>query len=249
MVAVLDVPEPPTKPEESGVFDATQPDAGPVQVLPYSPLGSDPVPSEDGEGPLSPDMQGVLVQADDMTDDVHTWPQGTRHLPVLEDGEMSQYGYYVPNDPADPTASRIVLNPNADSPLFILLHEQGHYFDNAIIGGDAGMGTETGATVLDDWRAAVHGTDNYRQLVRLRDNARANGLETADYYDYVLSEPELWARSYSQYIASEADVPAIDEELNFLANVASVPTQWPEAEFDPIGQAVEAIFEHYGLEA
>ena len=102
---------------------------------------------------------------------------------------------------------------------------------------------------LRGWLNAVQSTPTYQRLQGLT-GAAGYGWARPSMVNYLLSKHELWARSYSQYIAVKSQDPQALAELRKLqtqsASTHGYPTQWSDEEFKPIEAAFDALFEALG---
>src|SRR5262245_55706975 len=58
---------------------------------------------------------------------------------------------------------------------------------------------------------------------------------------YMLTNEEVWARAYSQFIAERSGDPLLLEQLNTALNTGT-GRQWTTDDFKPIGAAIETLF-------
>ena len=187
-------------------------------------------------------VKRAIASVDELTASAHKWPDNIRDVPVYEASGTSEFGYYSPVLADYPHPSKVVLNASTENPEFVLLHEQGHFFDNAVMGGDRVMRTELGpasSSELADWRTAVYDSAAYKDLTASRD-ALFSWDPKREYLDYLASDSELWARSYSQHLANKGGLKLIDGETTLF--------QWADDDFAPIAKEIEKIFEMFGLE-
>jgi hypothetical protein len=156
------------------------------------------------------------------------------------------------------------------TPRITTAHEIGHFIDDQWLsqlhGGPKSRLVGTAALdspALEAWRQAVAGSRSYARLLELRKMAdarqsvsvtRADGTvvsmrPSGQYIDYLLKSNEVFARSYSQYIATRANSPKWREELDHTRTVeydAYQATQWDDDDFAPIAEAFDALFREIG---
>ena len=138
--------------------------------------------------------------------------------------------------------------------LFSITHEYGHALDNQLAEGlmrgranryaselalVPGGGTESKA-VADAWREwhnAVANSENIRTAL-----TRYNPQWAKTYY---LTDREVWARSYSQYMANRLGGQTLDGLRMYQR--FSPGYQWSDLDFTPVGKAVEGVLRAYGL--
>jgi hypothetical protein len=102
-----------------------------------------------------------------------------------------------------------------------------------------------------DWLTAVGNSDACRELLRiatrpetfvvvLDDGTAVEVFEDPNHAAYTLTAPEVFARSYCQFIATESGHPVLTEELG-RALENHYPEQWRPDEFEPIARAVAGL--------
>jgi hypothetical protein len=170
---------------------------------------------------------------------------------VLEDNTPSDW---LAGFKADKDRAYLFLNQDQSANVFELLHEFGHGvlaygfgdFDNTKIATDP---------IFASWRTAICGSQAYQWLESLQGKKivqveaffetkyrRVNQDDVA----YFLRWQELFARSYTQYIALVSG----DKELLWAVARASnsatrkllYTSQWQDTDFDQIFDALEALF-------
>jgi ribosomal protein S18 acetylase RimI-like enzyme len=116
---------------------------------------------------------------------------------------------------------------------------------------------------LHEWFEAVQASPEVEQL------SSAAMMEMAT-HKYLLSPSELWARSFAQWVASRGDSPRMQEWLRSTQNLSpkmtqtvkdwkgeerqievdrpkySLYRQWSEENFEPIGAAMDRMFDRLG---
>ena len=141
------------------------------------------------------------------------------------------------------TAQGIGISPAGPNPELTLLHEIGHFLDHQSLGNRGGFASIR-HPLLVDWRLAVDATETVRRLRQAQiDSGWTDSMTGAS--RYLLEYPELWARSYAQYIAiMTADVQLFDQ-INQIRAQHDRPfnlSPWPDLEFVPIQHAIDALF-------
>ena len=62
-----------------------------------------------------------------------------------------------------------------------------------------------------------------------------------------MSAPEIWARSYAQYVAIQSTDPKLTDGLEAIKSARSENRldyllHWEDNDFDPIAEAIERVF-------
>jgi hypothetical protein len=153
----------------------------------------------------------------------------------------------------DGRAVDIRISRLADTPDFTLAHEVGHWLDHSALGSRSGrFASLSGSSPRPDvpeiaeWYDAIHNTRAYRELHKMP--AAYSRTRT-----YMLKTEELWARSYSQWVA----VRSGDDVL--LAQLAShrvrpasghyIAQQWDDDDFEPLLGIFDRLFATAGFRA
>jgi len=183
-------------------------------------------------------------------------------LPVKRSGTTRRSGGYA-SSRARGTPKWIELSARGDTPGLSMAHEVGHFLDHQAIDKRGAYASET-SPLLGGWRDATHASDAYRRLKALSgagplaqvDITRPDGSKESVEYrvdrrwvQYALQDRELFARSYAQYVANRGGVSLLQKELG--AERASdlhqrYPSQWDDADFEPIAGALDALFRGLG---
>jgi len=127
------------------------------------------------------------------------------------------------------------------------IHEIGHFLDLGGLGNNIRSGSLTSPD-MQPWRDAVAKSEAFRLL---REKQASNtSPRLAQYFNYMLSTKEAWARSYAQYIAEKSVNPQLLAELDILrAGNHALPANtfhWSEADFKPIREEIDALFKLKG---
>lgn len=187
-------------------------------------------------------VKGYVDDALAAIDSVHTdgtLPQTT----VNGDMRGTRYlGFYSSSE------DLVAVSSTGPWPRLTAAHEFGHMLDYKGIPG-AGA-TSLGASATDNpmhgWWTAITSTEAYKQLLDvaplLPPRARA----------YVLNPKELWARSYAQFIATEAGDATLGAELDAMlahqvnAKRRLIPLQWQPDDFTVVAEAIQALIVDLG---
>lgn len=149
---------------------------------------------------------------------------------------------------ADTGPYEIEMNSAGTHPELSLLHEVAHFLEwQAIPKGVLGPRNFGDDSLFSRWLFVVSRTLTVQRLSALRDQqpeASTSFQEAA----YALRPVELWARAYSQYVAREADVSVLYQQIA-AENRAAAGTivdgiYWPWDEFAPVQEAMQALFRH-----
>jgi hypothetical protein len=157
---------------------------------------------------------------------------------------MGREGYYDPRPPFG-----VAVGVHAKRPRLTMLHEIGHFLDHHGLGGGSTLASGAlGDVRLDPWRHAAMGSQAVQEL-RRRESLRA-GTADAAYIAYLLRYPELWARSYAQFVATRGGDPVLMAELDArrepIPGVEYLPRHWDDADFIPIAAEIESLFRGLG---
>ncbi len=203
-------------------------------------------------GAPSPGISRAIRAAVSAVDGVHNVRRLAFTVPVVGDAAMLEGGKYrwdmVTGKPID-----IRLNPRGDHPELTAVLEIGHLLDHQAI-GVAGEFASIAHPRLAGWRKAVDSTRVVRRLEDLRDAGSipyhfADGVvrqvKVERIAGYMLEQPELFSRSYAQFIStSSGDVRIRSQIEGFLRpeNPSSVvPCFWEEGDFDHVSKALESL--------
>ena len=150
----------------------------------------------------------------------------------------------------------ILISPTTPHPHMTFAHETGHYIDDWGFGVE-GWASEESAT-MHKWREAVKGSDAFGELndrkinpdkyvTRIKKDGKTFRLSTPEkYLDYTQQEREVWARSYSQYVAEKSTSSALKSELSTMLSEQKLPLQWQADDFAPIKDAIDEVFKERG---
>jgi len=152
-------------------------------------------------------------------------------------------------------AVKIALNHRSPHPEFTLAHEIGHFIDHKGLPGSY-MSSEY-HPALEKWRKTVEASPEVQWIQQLYDGKSTVVVEGNIYripkkhLSYLLRKREIWARSYAQWIAKKSgDTRLLDQlkdEINQDAKrEIPLPGQWRDENFEPIAEAIEALFKEMG---
>lgn len=193
-----------------------------------------------------------IKKATDLIDEVHgdgILPE----IPVVSNGEKKRNGFY---SSSAGKAVKVAVSRYGSHPELTALHEIGHFMDHqGIIQGK--FASEV-SKEFNDWRDAVANSAAIKQLSKLQyqktgkivvDGIEKEYIVPRKYVKYLLSQKEIWARSYAQFITVKSgDVKLMKQLDSIRDNLASklFPSQWTDDDFEPISQAIEKLFKVLG---
>lgn len=175
---------------------------------------------------------------------VHTIPNGLPHVPIVTaDPRVKHMGAYFPG------RSQIEIRAGGPTVQLTTVHEIGHYLDHRLLGTST-KSFETDHLTRDTtktWLRAVQGTPEVRRLQEIL--AEADGPLEA-HVRYLLEPGELWGRAYAQWVAVRSGDKALQAGVEHWLRDSSPWTsarQWGSTEFEPVADAIDAIFREKGL--
>ena len=214
--------------------------------------------ARDGVAPIGPALR-VVQPPDDEWDDsafhrairaiskVH----GEGALPTtdvvrLTDPGAGRFGTYLQSESRTVTPS-ILLRSDSPVPNLVPVHETAHLLDNFGFRepslGDFNESSRLGGA-FSEVLAAAFDSPTLRRLAPLR--------ESSPSVEVALEPAEVWARSYTQFIAEQSGDDALMDELEGIRSgefrSAGVPPHfaWGADEFLPIGRAINDLFQRLG---
>lgn len=257
-------------PREQGIVDlVAEPDLAPAGPGPAIPAGGRAVGDAlASDGMLPTWATGPRDHVAGVIDSLHG--DGVlSDLPIrsIPDGD-SAGGHFMPGQGS---GLEIALNRawTNDEGLaeFGLAHEVGHWLDFEALGPqsravdeavDLAWGTVVPDRPLNAVMRAIRGSAaaqdvkagiaRYAALADTDTANRAQWMGYARYADYLNDPRELWARAYSQWVATRSQDPVLLAGLRrFTASqLPSMPAQWTDDDFAPIGDAIDQLMAAYG---
>lgn len=178
--------------------------------------------------PLYRELARALAAADA----VHLLRSDLEPVPVRPTATTSQSGAYRLRD-GDPIDLRV--SRRHDRVALSFLHELGHLVDHQ-------LGRELGAT----WASGKHeGFAEWRRAARSVPSRLPAGAGSAR-RRYFRSSKEVWARSYAQTVLGRSADPWLQAHLARAVEADDIFV-WPEAEFEPLAEAVTSTLRTLGL--
>lgn len=233
-----------------------QPPVAPPQPTPHVPVPQGTPVSSALTIPARSRSATVLREALDAIDQVHG--DGLLDtLPVnMVSGKSSEATYYFRGTRAE----KIDINTTAVHKRFSLVHEIGHWLDHQQIHATLDVALQQNRQIKrasTQWMDAVKNSQAYKDLIGYRTGAKKlrivlpNGTERTGrvdkrYIDYLLNEQELWARAYSQYIITRSQHVGLQEEWQDYRAGGYFFDHWTESDFEPVGAAMDKLFETMG---
>lgn len=146
---------------------------------------------------------------------------------LMEDG----YGEFNPN------TNIVNLDPRASYQQVATIHELAHMLEHHALPPDS----------LDTWFEAVQDSPSYRSLFGLRvgDVVRVGDLDIeveGGMLGYLANYREVWARSYTQYIATKTQSERLLEQIKEIQSTEIPMQYWDKEEFEPIMNEIEKLF-------
>ncbi len=144
----------------------------------------------------------------------------------------------------------IHLNPDGNHPELSLVHEIGHFLEwQAVPKAAPGQRSLKDDSFFVQWLEVVRATENFGRLHDLRESQEEAGpIHQAA--NYLLDEQELWARSYSQYVAVKKQVPMLLQQIGaenkILTGTILLRPYWKNSDFLPVQAAIDSIFQALG---
>jgi hypothetical protein len=182
-------------------------------------------------------------------------------LPVKSNNDPNYEGFLRVNNQTNlPTVMEI--NQDADTPHITIAHETGHVLDYAGIPRTARLiGLERNfrdEELFQDFIKAVEASDSIKTL-RLRatqTTAHTEGAAWLNNYTidqkhvaYLLQDNEIWARAYSQWVATRSENLDMAAQLEYVLGQNRqklYAPQWHPEDFKPIAAAIDGIFQGLG---
>lgn len=139
-------------------------------------------------------------------------------------------------------ARDIAIRAPADGgeyPELTTAHEIGHLLDHVELGGGY-LASREGDPRLKAWRTAVDASSAVRTL---QEHLRRPGQGASEYFlTYLLRAEELFARSYSQWIATRSGDKLMLEQIREIIHRERSPSQWDDDDFAAIAAAFDDLF-------
>lgn len=199
-------------------------------------------------------LERQILNAIAAVDQVHT-DGALPDLPVKAASLVDMYGYFQ-NTTGEKAVEIVVssLNPHAE---LTVVHEIGHFLDFKGLDRST-LWASVNSPALAPWREAIKRSRAAQTLghfldptlrtatVTLWDGSVVEYPVDKSYVGYLLKAEELWARSYSQFIATQSRDPELMQQLERERKrpISGIyyPKHWDDADFQPILAEMEAVF-------
>lgn len=139
------------------------------------------------------------------------------------------------------------MSSEGPTPRLTFLHEVGHLLDD-FAGGFAGFASQNEHSVLAPVLQDLRRTDACARLQTVARDPATRFRERAYVSGYLLSDVELWARAYAQYIVERGGNDALRGEINVLRNEPGYEQHrhWLSDYFAPVADALDAALQRLG---
>lgn len=187
----------------------------------------------------------------DAIDSVHGDGQ-LPEIPVRTKSNIKALGQYVSYANGKPVG--IDMNGKGDQFELTLAHEVGHFLDQQAI-GQTKIFASRSEPLLAGWRRVVQESQAVRTLRDMQENPSAyervvlGGERTytvrpdGRYLNYLLSNEEIWARSYSQYIAERSGNTTMRQQVEIeRGDTLYGQKLWSDEDFAPIAAEFDRVF-------
>lgn len=177
-----------------------------------------------------------LRAAAERTVDAITKVHGDGDLPVasvIETGSDNYFGGFLW---FGDEAFVAISSTDASHPELTVAHEIGHFLDFSGMPGDGFQSEIQSVAEMRRLVEALEASPTAQAIARLDDRRKRS---------YLLNGSEMFARSYSQYIAWRSGDERMREQLDRILQsdrAASRLTQWGHGEFAPIAAAFDELF-------
>ena len=188
---------------------------------------------------------------------VHPVPRLRQPVPIVSDSRMREGGKYrwdrTTGAPLD-----IRLNPKSDHLELTFALEIGHLLDHQAL-GTPGEFASVAHPRLAGWRKALESSRSFQKLEDLQAAGTipyrfADGVirqvEVGRIAGYLLDPPELFSRSYSQFIARESRNAILQAQLHGFRrpeNPSSVvPYYWDDDDFAAVAASLQKLIIEVG---
>lgn len=173
----------------------------------------------------------------------HNIPKVRVNIQVMEYG---LWGYYKLGSGA---TREIGVNAYAPGPRMTVAHEYGHFLDHQLFGsGKPGLSGVATHSNNQEVKALMKVAAKSPEIKRLRAKLRdpMTPPHHAEYIAYLLMPAEIFARSYSQWVAQRSGDQSMRAELRDVRSTDrethGYESQWSDANFYPLAREFDRLF-------
>ena len=143
-------------------------------------------------------------------------------------------------------AESITIKSGTRHPAFNVVHEIGHFIDHQALGsGGYGFASVEGYPAAKPVMDAVHASPEVKALKK--ETKRTKAGKAKRHLKYLGEPEELFARAYSQYIATRGRNSEFLSALRYEQKATyGKMAYWDEATFEPIAKLIDAMFREKG---
>jgi hypothetical protein len=169
---------------------------------------------------------------------------GTR-FPANPTSDLRKRGRFTFTPDGDPIS--IAIEIAQEHLILSTLHEVGHFLDLVAIGRPRRFESTAHGAILSPWQTAVGRT---AAALALAGSAQSVDWIVARDAQKQLEWPELWARSYAQFIierSGRADLArSLDEFRPSESSPVYLPLHWEDDDFDEISVCIDDVLRRQG---
>jgi len=175
-------------------------------------------------------------------------------IPIMSFGNKKTAGFYE----AVPTvhgkkASRIAISYSGPWKDLTVVHETGHFLDHCGIGSPNDFETLSGS-IFKNFITLAHKSKPIQEINKMItqgymivDGKRLNlNWALIERLMYLLQDQEVWARAYSQYIATKSGDTKLLRQVKKLREKSVLPSLWDTDDFVPLLEEIDKIFKNLG---
>lgn len=173
-------------------------------------------------------------------------------IPIQSTRSKKYLGVYS-RDGATGDPVRIGISASGKHKELTLAHEIGHFLDHQAIGTAGQFASQT--SKMKAVKEAIAETSAHKALKAIASkgeielNGAAHKLTPTlrKHINYLLSDEEVWARAYAQYIAQKSGNAAMKSQLSAILKAPTwAIKQWTDEDFAPIAKAIDELFRSLG---
>lgn len=211
----------------------------PVEVAPALPGPTGKPVGESLQLPKRGDIVRTMKEAIGIIDSVHG-DGDLPNLPVKAGVLQNGMGAYYKRVPTTNRPVEIKINTDYELPTSALIHEVGHFIDQAAIQKIAAKDQRV-ADSLDRFNQTARKT---RAIQGIDAMLILEGTDRR-YLNYLRQDIEIWARAYMQYVAVRGDNALLRNELTVMQSWP-YHIQWQDDDFEPVAAVMDELFKALG---